>query len=104
MRQPVATLQELGPALTRCFRAPEGTAGSQITIRLSLNSSGGIIGRPMVTYSKLVGSPEDRLAFAQAALKAVMDCTPIAVTANFGASIAGRMLSIRFIGGPARSI
>lgn len=103
--QQVATLRELGPALTACFRAPEHSAGSQITVRFSLDRSGAVLGRPQVTYSKLVGTLEQKRAFVEAALDSLRRCTPVHLTPGLGGALAGRPLSVRFIGGgPALSI
>ncbi len=97
----VATLRELGPALTACFRAPSGSAGSQVTVRFSLDAKGVVIGKPRITFSILVGRPEDKQAFVAAALGALASCTPVHVTPGLGAAIAGRPLSVRFVGGGA---
>ena len=96
---PVATLDELGPALTACFQAPERSAGSAITVRFSLTREGAVLGKPRITYSKLIGSPDDQTAFVVAALGALIRCTPVDVTPALGRAIAGRPLSVRFIGG-----
>lgn len=102
---PIATLRALGPALTACFRAPARSAGSEITVLLSLTRDGVVFGKPKITYSKLVGKPEDRRAFVEAALGALAACTPVPLTPGLGGAVAGRPLSIRFIGGgPAQEI
>lgn len=95
---PVARLDELVPALTACFRAPAHSAGSAVTIRFSLNRDGALLGKPAVTFAKLVGDADDKRAFVLAALGAIAACTPLAVTPGLGGAIAGRPLSIRFIG------
>ena len=96
---PVARLDDLVPALTACFRAPPRSAGSSVTIRFSLNRDGAVLGKPAVTFAHLVGDSDDRRAFVLAALGAIAACTPVAVTSGLGGAIAGRPLSIRFIGG-----
>ena len=102
---PVATLRDLGPALTACFRAPDHSTGSQVTVRFSLTRDGTVLGRPTITFAKLVGSPEDRRAFMAAALGGLAACTPVRLTPGLGGAIAGRPLSGRFIGGgPAKAI
>ena len=96
---PVATLKDLGPALTACFQSTERSTGSAITVRFSLTSTGAVLGKPRVTYSKLNGSPDDQTAFVAAALGALIRCTPVDVTPALGRAIAGRPLSVRFVGG-----
>ena len=97
---PINTLKDLGPALGSCWHAPEGSTGQQVTIIFSLNRSGAVMGKPRITYMKLVGDNETQQAFVAAALGALEACTPVAVTPGLGGAIAGRPLSIHFIGGP----
>ena len=101
----VATLRDLGPALTACFQAPDHSAGSQVTVRFSLDVHGAVIGTPRITFSKLVGTSDDHRIFIAAALGALERCTPVPVTPGLGAAIAGRPLSVRFVGGgPSQAI
>ena len=97
----VDTLQALWPALSACWHAPIGSTGAQITVAFALDRSGALLGTPRITYSKLVGDPEARRDFVAAALGALSACLPVAVSPGLGGAIAGRPLSIRFIGGPA---
>ena len=69
-----------------------------MTIRFSLTRDGTILGKPAVSFARLVGSNDDKRAFVLAALGAIAACTPVAVTPGLGGAIAGRPLSIRFIG------
>ena len=96
---PVATLRDLGPALTACFHAPAGSAGSRVTVRFSLTRQGTVFGEPRITFSKLTGSPDDRKAFVATALAALAACTPVALTPGLGGALAGRPISVTFVGG-----
>ena len=101
----VATLRDLGPALKACFQAPDHSAGSEVTVRFSLDARGAVIGTPRITFSRLVGTSNDRRIFVAAALGALERCTPVPVTPGLGAAIAGRLLSVRFVGGgPSQAI
>lgn len=97
---PVDTLEALGQALTACFQAPAGSAGSVMTVLVSLRRDGTVLGRPRITFSHLVGPPDGKRAFVAAALGALKACTPVAVTPALGGAIAGRPFTIRFLGGP----
>ncbi len=102
---PADTLEALGGALTACFRAPEGSTGSSITVLVSLKRDGTVLGKPRITFSHLVGRPEDQRSFVRAALDSLASCTPVAVTPALGGAIAGRPFSIRFVGGgPAQDL
>lgn len=96
----VAALRDLGPALSACFQPPEGSTGDAVTVRFSLDARGSIIGKPRVTWSRLVGPPDKKLAFLEEALGSLGRCTPVAVSPGLGQAIAGRPITIRFIGGP----
>ncbi len=96
---PADTLEALGQALTACFQAPAGSAGSVITVLVSLRRDGTVLGQPRITFSHLVGTPDRRRVFVAAALGALKACTPVAVTPGLGGAIAGRPFSIRFVGG-----
>lgn len=100
---PADTLAALGQALTACFEAPAGSAGSQITVLVSLRRDGTVLGQPRITFSHLVGNQDQRRLFVAAALGALKACTPVAVTPGLGGAIAGRPFSVRFVGGsPSR--
>ncbi len=96
----VDTLDALGQALSACFRAPEGSTGAQVTVQVTLKADGTVLGRPRVTFAHLVGSPENKRAFLEAALGSLKVCTPVPVSRGLGGAIAGRPFTIRFVGGP----
>jgi hypothetical protein len=95
-RPAVNTFEELGPAITACWRPPAGSENSEITLRFGLTGKGALRGPPMVTYSKLVGDPSLQKGFAASAFRAVAECTPVPLTEAFGRIVAGRVLTIRF--------
>lgn len=102
----ISTLGEVGPALTRCWRAPDGLEGHEVTLRFSLRRDGTLIGAPRITYSRLPGDDADARRFVASVLAAVAACLPVAVTDELGAAIAGRPLTIRFLAtraSPARA-
>ena len=95
----VDTLDGLGRALTACWSAPAGSAGSDITVLLSFTRTGAVLGKPRVTHSHLLGSDGEKQAFVAAAFDALARCTPVSVTPGLGGAIAGRPFTIRFVGG-----
>ena len=90
------SIQELFQFLYQCAKVPTGVEGSELTLRFSLTHYGALRGKPMITYSKLVGSPEDQRVFVSAALDALEKCTPVPVTENFGKIVAQKMIVMRF--------
>lgn len=93
-------IRELFQFLYQCARIPSGTEGSELTLRFSLTHYGALRGKPMITYSKLVGSEEDQRVFVSAALDAIEKCTPVPVTEHFGKVIGQKMIFLTF---PPRS-
>jgi hypothetical protein len=89
-------IQELFQFLYQCARVPPGVEGSELTLRFSLTHYGALRGKPMITYSKLVGSPEDQRLFVSAALDALEKCTPVPMTEHFGKVAAQKMIVITF--------
>ena len=89
-------IQELFQFLYQCAKVPPGVEGSELTLRFSLTHYGALRGKPMITYSKLVGSPEDQRVFVSAALDALEKCTPVPVTESFGKIVSQKMIVMRF--------
>ena len=89
-------INELFRFLGQCAKFPPGAEGSEITLRFSLTHYGALRGKPMITYSKLVGSPEDQRLFVSAALDAIEKCTPVPVTEHFGKVVGQKMIAITF--------
>lgn len=94
------TLRELYGALQSCWVPPpadQGRTGMELTVRVSFNRSGGIIGQPRFTYVSRAGKPAEQDVYRRAVLDSLGRCTPLPFTAGLGGAIAGRPISIRFI-------
>jgi hypothetical protein len=89
-------INELFAFLHQCAKFPPGSEGSEITLRFSLTHYGALHGKPMITYSKLVGSTEDQKLFVSAVLDSLDKCTPVPVTEHFGKVVGQRMLTITY--------
>lgn len=97
---PVATTGELVATLQGCFKPPDRVAGSQVTVSFRLTGRGTLQGRPQIASSASITGEGDRRALDAAVLDALRRCTPISLTPAFAASVAGRVLTLRLIGGP----
>ena len=93
---PITTLKELMPALARCTKPAPDTAGSELTIALTLNQRGELLGRPAITYAKLVGDYAAKRQFVASILVGLAECTPVTISEKLGQAVAGRRLTIRF--------
>lgn len=96
---PISTLQEIGPALTACWEPPVDAPVAEVTVRLSLKRDGDMLGEPRITYSRLVGDPEDQKRFVASVLAGIAACLPLNITDGLGGSVAGRIFTIRFQSG-----
>jgi hypothetical protein len=85
--------------LRACWQPPRGSgfSGQELTIRLSFKRSGEVLGNPRITYYNPGGGTDDREAFTRAVRNAFERCTPLPFTPRFGAAIAGRPFTFRFI-------
>jgi hypothetical protein len=86
-------------ALRACWQPPrgDGFSGQELTIRLSFRRTGEVIGSPRITYYNAGGRRDEREAFTRAVRTAFERCTPLPFTARFGAAIAGRPFTFRFM-------
>ncbi len=93
------TLQDLYKQIGRCWRSPrlpEGDLGIQITVVVSFNRTGEILGQPRITYESEAASDDDRLAYRKAVMATLQRCTPLAFTEGFAGAIAGQPIRLRF--------
>ncbi len=67
----------------------------EVTVRLSFNRAGVVIGEPRVTYIR-AREQALRERIASSVFAAIKACTPLPFTPSLGAAIAGRMFVIRF--------
>ncbi len=89
---------DVGRAIQSCWNAPRLDKRQEITIRLSFNRAGSVIGEPRITYaggSELNEGEKGRLRAS--ILKAVVDCAPLRFTPALASAIAGRPFAIRFV-------
>jgi hypothetical protein len=94
------TIRDVFSALRTCWVPPEkdiARSGTQITLRLSFNSHGGMISEPRTTYVTPDTPPDVRQVYWDAATAALKRCTPLQFTDGLGGALAGRPFAIRFI-------
>ncbi|WP_186417539.1 hypothetical protein [Bosea sp. CS1GBMeth4] len=93
-------LDQIGPALRRCWHPPalEAGASASATVRFSLRRDGTLFGQPRVTWEMRRAPPGLRERFTDSLMRAVRDCTPMRLSPGLGGSIAGRPITIRFFG------
>ena len=93
------TLQDLFKQVLRCWRSPRlpvGDLGMQITVQVTFNRSGEILGQPRITYESETATDDDRLAYRTAVMATLQRCAPLAFTDDFAGAIAGQPIRLRF--------
>jgi hypothetical protein len=94
------TLGQLFAALRACWTPPlvdDARPGMEVSIRLSFDRGGNILGEPRFTYTTHGVTQEQRNTYRRAVVDSLNRCTPLPLSAGLGGAIAGRPLSIRFI-------
>jgi hypothetical protein len=96
--EPLDTIKQVIERLHQCWRPPPQSQAKpvDITILVSFNREGAILGRPRVSYETEGASDNDRLAHRIAAMEALERCTPLQFSEGLGGAIAGRPFAIRF--------
>jgi hypothetical protein len=93
---PLKTVSDIGPALLRCWRPPDAPEGSAVTLRFSFRRDGSLMGPPLVTYVGVDGAPKLKRDFADSAVRAIKDCSPLELAPRFAATIGGKVYVMQF--------
>jgi hypothetical protein len=95
----VDNVRQVFAALRSCWRlTPRKPAtGQQMTVRMSFKRSGDILGKPRITYYEGAPGSEASREFTDAVGEAFRVCTPLPFTDGFGAAVAGRPFTFRFV-------
>jgi hypothetical protein len=96
----IDSIQELFAALRACWEPPapeQAKAGLQMSVRFSYRRTGEIVTRPFVTYTTSGTEPATKRIYQGAIDATLKRCTPLHFTQSFGAAIAGRPISVRFV-------
>ena len=95
----VNTIVDVFARLRTCWKPPEPSRvhpDIDITVVVSFNRAGEILGRPRVTYESEQADDNDRLLYRIAAMEALQRCTPMPFTEAMAGAAAGRPFAIRF--------
>ena len=92
------TIRDVLAKLHSCWRPPPPSRANpiDITVVVSFNREGAILGRPKITHESEHASDNDRLIYRVAVMEALQRCTPLPFTEALGGAIAGRPLAIPF--------
>ena len=95
----VNTITDLFARLRACWKPPEPSRvhpDIDITVIVSFNRAGEILGRPRVTYESEQADDNDRLLYRIAVMEALQRCVPMPFTEGMAGAAAGRPFAIRF--------
>ena len=94
----VNTIKETIERLYSCWRAPPLSRARpmDITVIVSFNRAGEILGRPRITFESAEASDTDRLEYRVAVMEALQRCTPMPFTESMAGAAAGHPFWIRF--------
>ena len=96
--EPLDSIKDVVERLQQCWKAPPRSQAKpmDITVLVSFNRGGALLGRPRITYETEGASDNDRLAYRVAAMEALQRCTPLPFSEGLGGAVAGRPFAIRF--------
>jgi len=94
----VDNIKQVFERLGTCWKPPPPSRAKamDITIIVSFNRSGAIMGRPRITYESAEASDDDRLAYRVAVMEALQRCTPMPFTESMAGAVAGHPFAVRF--------
>ena len=92
------TIKDVFAKLHSCWRPPPASRANpmDITVIVSFNREGAILGRPRITYESESASDNDRLAYRTAVMETLQRCTPLPFTEALGSAVAGRPFAVPF--------
>jgi len=92
------TIRDVVASLHRCWKPPPLSSANpiDITVIVSFNREGAILGHPRITYESEQATNNDRVQYRIAVMETLQRCTPLPFTQGLGGAIAGRPFAIPF--------
>jgi hypothetical protein len=84
--------------LYSCWRPPPASRANpiDITVIVSFNREGAILGQPRITYESGNAGDNDRIAYRIAVMETLQRCAPLPFTEGLGGAVAGRPFAVTF--------
>jgi hypothetical protein len=92
------SMDEVGAAISACWKAPAGSKGSFVTLSFSFRRDGMLIGPPRLAAASVPGDADARQRFLSSAITAVERCAPLHLAPALAGNIAGLAFTMRFVG------
>jgi len=96
--QQLDTIRDVVVRLHRCWKPPPLSSANpiDITVVVSFNREGVILGHPRITYESEQADDNDRLMYRIAVMEALKRCTPMPFTEGMAGAVAGRPFAVQF--------
>jgi hypothetical protein len=94
----VNTIREAFERFSSCWKPPPAAQANpiDITVIVSFNRAGQILGHPRITYESEQATDNDRLQYRLAVMETLQRCTPMPFTESMAGAVAGRPFAVRF--------
>jgi hypothetical protein len=93
----VNTIRDVYERLRTCWKPPPlAHPDIDVTVIVSFNRAGQILGHPRITYESEQADDNDRLMYRVAVMEALQRCTPMPFTEGMAGAVAGRPFAIQF--------
>ncbi|HZE54777.1 MAG TPA: hypothetical protein VE111_16125 [Bradyrhizobium sp.] len=93
----VDTIRDVFARLRTCWKPPpRAHPDIDITVIVSFNRAGEILGHPRITYESERADDNDRLMYRIAVMETLQRCTPMPFTERMAGAVAGRPFAIQF--------
>jgi len=92
------TIRDVVTRLYSCWKPPPLARANpmDITVIVSFNREGVILGHPRITYESEQASDNDRLQYRIAVMETLQRCAPLPFTEGLGGAVAGRPFAVPF--------
>ena len=94
--QQLDTIRDVVARLHGCWKPPPRANPMDITVRVSFNREGNILGRPRITHESEQADDRDRLQYRIAVMEALQRCTPLPFSEALAGAVAGRPFVVPF--------
>jgi hypothetical protein len=96
--QHLDTIKDVYAKLHSCWRPPPASRANpiDITVIVSFNREGAILGQPRITYETANAGDNDRIAYRIAVMETLQRCSPLPFTEGLGGAVAGRPFAVTF--------
>ena len=94
----VNTIHDIFLRLRGCWKPPPTARPIDITVVVSFNRAGDILGHPRISFESAEATDNDRLQYRVAVMEALQRCTPMPFTETMAGAAAGRPFAVQFHG------